>query len=134
MEVFDGFIAAIATEFKLKFHKDGPGAYSTKLKFDNNRSQQILITLTKDEVGDRIINYYSPIGKLRGDFCELYKYALQTNATLPLGSLALVDETLVLRNSILLQDCDPRRFLKSLTYIAARADELEEILLKDDAS
>lgn len=132
MEVFDGFIAAIAAEFKLKFHKDGPGAYSTELKFDNSRSQQVLITLTKDEVGDRIINYYSSIGKLKGDFLELFKYALQTNATLPLGALALVDDTLVLRNSILLQDCDPRRFLKSLTYIAAKADELEEILLKDD--
>jgi hypothetical protein len=71
---------------------------------------------------------------MKGDFCELFKYALQMNATLPLGSLALVDDTLVLRNSILLQDCDPRRFLKSLTYIAAKADELEEVLLKDDAT
>ncbi len=132
MEVFDGFIAAIAAEFKLKFHKDGPGAYSTEIGFDNDRSQQVLVTLTKDEVGDRIINYYSSIGKMKGDFCELFKYALQMNATLPLGSLALVDDTLVLRNSILLQDCDPRRFLKSLTYIAAKADELEEVLLKDD--
>lgn len=132
MEVFDGFIAAIAAEFKLKFNKDGPGAYSTELKFDNSRSQRVLVTLTRDEVGDRIINYYSSIGKLKGDFCELYKYALQTNAALPLGALALVDDTLVLRNSILLQDCDPRRFLKSLTYIAAKADEFEEILLKED--
>ncbi len=134
MEIFDGFIAAIASEFKIKFHRDSHGAYTTEIKFDNDRSQQVLVTLTKDEVGDRIINYYSIIGKVKGDYCELYKYALHSNATLNLGALALIDDTLILRNSILLQDCDPRRFLKSLTYIAAKADEMEEVLLKEDRS
>ncbi|TAL36641.1 MAG: hypothetical protein EPN93_07395 [Spirochaetes bacterium] len=132
MEVFDGFIAAIASEFKLKFHKDSEGAYTTELQFENNRSQQVLITLTHDEVGDRIINYYSVIGKLRGDFCELYKFALKINSTLYFGGLALIDDTLILRDSILLRDGDPQRFMKSLTYIAAKADELEEVLLKDN--
>ncbi len=134
MEIFDGFIAAIASEFKLKFHKDSGAAYTTEILFDNNRSQRVLITLAKDEAGDRIINYYSVIGKLKGDFCELYKYALQINSSLHYGSMALVEDTLVLRNSLLLQDCDPRRFMKSLTYIAAKADELEEILIKDNIS
>lgn len=132
MEVFDGFIAAIAAEFKLKFHKDAEGAYTTEIAFENNRSQKVLITLAKDEVGDRIINYYSVIGKLKGDFSELYKYALETNTNLHYGAMALVDDTLILRNSLLLQDCDPRRFMKSLTYIAAKADELEETLIKDN--
>jgi hypothetical protein len=132
MEVFDGFIAAIASEFKFKFHKDSDGVYTTQIIFENNRSQQVLVTLAKDEVGDRIINYYSLIGKLKGDFCELFKYALQINSSLHFGHLALVNETLVLRDSILLQDCDPRRFMKSLTYIAAKADELEELLLKEN--
>jgi hypothetical protein len=134
MEIFDGFIAAIASEFKLKFHKDSEGAYTTEVRFENNRSQSVLVTLAKDESGDRIINYYSVIGKLKGDFCELFKYALQINSSLYYGSMALVDDTLVLRNSLLLQDCDPRRFMKSLTYIAAKADELEEMLLKDNIS
>lgn len=134
MEIFDGFIAAIAAEFKIKFHRESHGSYTTEIKFENDRSQQVLITLSKDEVGDRIINYYSVIGKLKGDYCELYKYALQTNANLHFGSMALIDDTLVLRNSLLLQDCDPRRFIKSLTYIAAKADEMEEILLREDKS
>ncbi len=134
MEVFDGFIAAIASEFKLKFHKDSEGAYTTLISFDNNRSQQVLITLSKDEVGDRIVNYYSIVGKLKGDFCELYKFALQTNSSLLFGAMALVEDTLILRDSMLLQECDPRRFMKSLTYIAAKADEIEEVLLKDNVS
>lgn len=129
MEVFDGFISAVASEFKIKFHKDKEGSYTTRIEFENNRSQEMLITLTKDESGDRIINYYSLIGTLKKDLCELYKYSLQLNTTLSYGSIALLNNTLILRNSTLLQDCDPTRFMKSLLYIAAKADELEEMLI-----
>ena len=122
MEIFDGFISAVASEFKIKFHKDTEESYTTTIEFDNDRKQDVLITLTADEAGDRIINYYSTIGKLKKDLCELYKYSLQLNSTLDYGYTALLADTLVLRNSILLQDCDPRRFMKSLTYIAAKRD------------
>jgi hypothetical protein len=132
MEVFDGFISAIASEFKIRFHKDMQGSYTTDIEFDNNRSQEVLVTLSRDESGDRIINYYSIIGKLKKDLCELYKYCLQLNTTLNYGSLALLDGTLILRNSILLKDCDPVRFMKSLSYIAAKADELEESLIREN--
>jgi len=132
MEMFDGFISAIASEFKIKFHKDAEGGYITLLEFENDRSQEVLITLNRDESGDRIINYYSIIGKLKRDVCELYKYSLQLNTTFDYGSIALLNDTLVMRNSILLADCDPIRFMKSLTYIAAKADELEELLNKEN--
>ena len=132
MEMFDGFISAIASEFKIKFHKDAEGGYSTHIEFDNNRSQEVLITISEDEAGDRIINYYSVIVKLKKDLCELFKYSLQINTTLDYGAIALYDNTLVLRNAILLADCDPIRFMKSLTYIAAKADELEEIMLSEN--
>lgn len=132
MEVFDGFISAIASEFKIRFHKDAEGSYTTNIEFDNNRSQEVLITLAKDESGDRIINYFSIIGKTKKDLCELYKYCLQLNATLDYGAIGLMSDTLVLKNSIMLKDCDPIRFMKSLTYLAAKADEMEELLIKDN--
>ena len=132
MEVFDGFIAAVASEFKIKFHKDAENVYTTTIEFENDRTQEVLITLSKDEAGDRIINYYSIVVKLKTDLCELYKYCLQLNTTLDYGSIALLSDTMILRNSILLKDCDPLRFMKSLSFIAAKADELEEILIKDN--
>jgi hypothetical protein len=132
MEVFDGFISAIASEFKIRFHKDAEGSYTTNIEFDNNRSQEVLITLAKDESGDRIINYFSVIGKLKKDLCELYKYCLQLNAALDYGAIGLLNDTLVIKNSIMLKDCDPIRFMKSLTYLAAKADEMEEMLIKDN--
>ncbi|MFC1671097.1 hypothetical protein ACFL20_11960 [Spirochaetota bacterium] len=132
MELFDGFISAVASEFKIKFDKDNDNSYSTKVDFQNGRSQKVLITLRKDESGDRIISYYSIIAKLKRDLAELFKYSLQMNSTLDYGAIALLNDTLILRNSILLQDLDPIRFMKTLTYIAAKADELEETMAKDD--
>lgn len=133
MKAFDGFIAAIASEFKIKFYRNNEGAYTTNIEFDNNSTQEVLITLSKDESGDNIINYYSIVGKLKRDSLELYKYAMQLNSTLDYGAVALMDDTLILRNSILLHHCEPQRFMKSLIYIAAKADELEEMFITKKA-
>ncbi len=134
MEAFDGFIAAIGSEFKLKFLKDSEGAYITNIEFENGRKQEILITLSKDESGDRIIHYYSVIAKLNHDSMDLFKYALELNSALDYGAIVLMNGALVLRESILLHHCEPQRFMKSLIYIAAKADELEEILVQSDGN
>ena len=131
MQAFDGFISAVASEFNIRFHKDEKGNYTTKIKFEGNHSKEILISLTNDESGDRIINYYSIIGILKKDLAELYKFCLEQNASLDYGAFALLNEMLVLRNTSLLKDCDPHRFVKVLLYIAAKADELEELFVKN---
>jgi hypothetical protein len=132
MEAFDGFIAAIGSEFNLQFRKDSEGAYITNIEFENGRKQEILITLSNDESGDRIIHYYSVIAKLKTDSMELFKYSLEINSALDYGAIVLMNGALVLKESILLHHCEPQRFMKSLIYIAAKADELEEILLQPD--
>lgn len=132
MEIFDGFISAIASEFKIPFHKDKKGNYNTTLEFDNGRSQDILVYLKKDESGDRVIHYHSVVATLKEDTWDLYKNALQQNLNFDYGALALDKNTLVLKNTVLLENCEPRRFMKSLIYVAAKADEIEEILSKDD--
>jgi len=131
MQAFDGFISAVAGEFHIRFHKDDKGNYTTKIEFEGNRWKEILITLTNDESGDRIINYYSIIGVLQKDLAELYKFCLEQNASLDYGAFALMNNMLILRNTSLLRDCDPHRFVKVLLYIAAKADELEELFAKN---
>lgn len=130
MQIFDGFVAAIASEFNLKFHKTEEGSYTTVIEFENNRSQEVLVMLSWDETEDRMIHYYSVVANLKNEEPDLYRFALEVNATLDYGSLALLDNTLILRNSILLEDCEPKRFLKSLVYIAAKSDELVEKLVE----
>jgi len=132
MEIFDGFISAIASEFKIPFHKDKGGNYKTVLEFDNGRTQEILVSLKKDESGDRVIHYHSRIATLKNETWDLYKSALQQNMTFDYGALALDKDTLIMHNTVLLENCEPRRFMKSLIYIAAKADEIEEMLAKDD--
>ncbi len=134
MEIFDGFISAIASELKMPFHKAKNGNYRVNLEFDNGRSQEVIVSLKMDESGDRVIHYHSKIVSLKSDTWDLYKSSLQQNLTFDYGALALDGDTLVMRNSMLLEDCEPRRFMKSLIYVAAKADEIEEMLAKDDVN
>jgi len=134
MEIFDGFISAIASEFKIPFHKDKSGNYMATLEFDNGRVQDIIVSLKKDESGDRVIHYHSVIASLKQDTWDLYKSALQQNLTFDYGALALEKDNLVMHHAILLENCEPRRFMKSLVYVAAKADEIEELLSKEDTN
>ena len=134
MEIFDGFISAIASEFKIPFRKDNQGNYTTTLEFEDGRSQDVLICLREDESGDRVIHYHAVvISPFKHSSKNIYKTMLEQNLTLDYGSLALDKDALVMHNTVLLEDCDPRRFMKSLVYVAAKADELEEQLQKDNA-
>ena len=76
MEIFDGFISAIASEFKIPFHKNKNGNYKATLEFDNGRTQDVLVSLKKDESGDRVIHYNSVIATLKQETWDLYKSAL----------------------------------------------------------
>lgn len=132
MEIFDGFISAVASELKIPFHKGKGGHYTTTLEFDNGRSQDMEISLRNDESGDRVINFHSVVAKLDKDNWELYKNCLRMNMEFDYGSLALRGNELVMYNSILLSGCEPIRFIKSLIYVGAKADELEEMFVKED--
>jgi hypothetical protein len=133
MEIFDGFIAAVASEFNMKFIRKKDGVYSITVEFENARSQEVLVMLSEDESGDRVINCYGIIVKVKADYAELYKYALKMNAVIDYGAIALMEDALVLRNTLLLEDCEPHQFVKSLTYVAAKSDEIEENLTSKDA-
>jgi len=133
MEIFDGFISGVASELKIPFHKGKDGIYTADIEFENGRSQEIIVSLRKDEAGDRVINYSSKIGEI-GESTEkdIFQTCLRLNRKFDYGALALEENTLVMYNSIMLSDIEPRRFIKSLFYIAAKADEIEEILMSSD--
>ncbi len=132
MELFDGFIAAIASEFNIKFEKDPEENYITTIEFQNERKQDVSVSISIDESGDRIIHFVSNIKKLKKDSSVLYKQSLEINSYLDYGAIVLEESNLKLRNSILLHHCEPQRFMKNLLYIAAKADELEEKFTRKD--
>jgi hypothetical protein len=134
MEIFDGFISAVASELKIPFHKSKSGYYTATIEFDNGRSQDMEISLRNDESGDRVINFLSVVVSLERENMEFYRNCLRMNMEFDYGTLALRGNELVMYNSILLTGCEPRRFIKSLVYVAAKADELEEMFVKEDVN
>lgn len=133
LEIFDGFIGAVSTEFHIPFKKESDGEYSTNINFDGDRHQRVLITVDKDDAGDPVINYYSVICKMENQSLELFRELLLMNTTLTYGAIALMDDnSLIVHHATYLKDMDPERFLKALTYVAAKADELEEQLTGTD--
>ncbi|MES0489043.1 MAG: hypothetical protein ABUK01_03565 [Leptospirales bacterium] len=135
LEAFDGFIAAVSSELKIPFQKEDDGEYTANIDFEGGRHQKVWVTLDRDEAGDPIINYYSHICKIAQDNLEIFKEALSLNTSLTYGATALMgDDNLIMHQATFLKDMDPQRFIKSLFYVAAKADELEEQFIGQDIS
>ncbi len=130
LEIFDGFIAAINTETKIPFHKEADGKYSANITFEGGRKQKVIVSLGKDESGDSVLNYCSNIKKLEEKDSALFKEVLTLNASLTYGAIAIMKDTFVIHQTYFVKDLDPQRFMKSLLYVAAKADELEDIFKK----
>lgn len=133
-KIFDGFIAAVSTETKIPFLKDENGNYTANIEFSNDRRQKVFVTLDKDESGDGIVRYYSVICHLpeKQHSLELFRDALQAGVYFDYGAIGLMDSTLIVFQTVLLNNLQARTFIKSLVYVAAKADELEESLVHVD--
>jgi len=135
LEIFDGFINAVASEMQIPFKKENDGEYSAFVEFEGGRHQRVLVSFEKDDQGDPMINYYSVICKLKDPSPEMFREALLMNTSLTYGAIALMDDdSLIMHQATFLKDMDPQRFIKSFLYVAAKADELEEQLTGEDVS
>lgn len=135
VKAFDGFIAAVSAEMNIPFHKEKDGEYSSDIEFEGGRHQKVRVTLGKDDSGDPTINYYSNICKLTEELStnlKLLTDSLKMNAILTYGAVAISKNDLIIHQTYYLKDMDPIRFVKSLLYVAARADELEENIVHVD--
>jgi len=132
LELFDGFIGAIAAETSFNIKKEGAGHYSAVIVFDNGRKQNVKMVLGEDDSGDPVLSYYSRICKVDSEELKLYRDALKMNLALSYGAIGIQDDELVFHNSYYVKSMDPERFIKSLSYVAAKADELEEVLIAND--
>ena len=135
LEVFDGFVAAVNTETKIPFRKEHNGNYISTIKFKDDQEQKVLVFLDKDEAGDSTVNYYSKICDMDEHESEhqslsIFRDALSLNISLTYGAIAFVENSLVIHQTYFLQNLDPQRFIKSLLYVAAKANELKEVFNK----
>ncbi len=131
-KIFDAFVAAVNTETKIPFHKESDGNYIATIEFKNDQKQKVLIFLDRDEAGDSTVNYYSKICDIdksenQHESLSIFRDALELNISLTYGAIAFVRNSLVIHQTYFLQNLDPQRFMKSLLYVAAKANELEEV-------
>ncbi len=133
LEVFDGFIAALNTETNIPFIKESDGKYSATVNFEEKRKQLVRIELCKDESDDLMITLSSSVCLLKEkENPDVYRYALELNNALTYAALTLKNGYLTVYRAYFLRSLDPQRFIKSLLYVAAKADELEEAFTNSD--
>ncbi len=95
--------------------------------------RQQLVTLEFFEFeGSDLVRLYSTIGRARALAAERLALALQVNARLAHGALAVRDEDLVVTDTLLLEDADPREISAALRYLAETADYYEKIFFGTD--
>ncbi|MEK6235955.1 MAG: hypothetical protein N2C14_14705 [Planctomycetales bacterium] len=107
-----------------EFHLDVPG----------DRKQRVTVHFgNQDEDGDELVVVYSPCCPADSKY---YEASLRMNLTLPAGALAIRDvddvPTLVMVDVFLAATLHPWQLAKSITYIAERADKLEQRVTGQD--
>lgn len=132
VDIIGEFISAIEAETHVEFKKESEDTYIARIEFEGGRFQKVMVSFSKDESGDPTVEYYSRVTEITEENTELYKTALKINLQLIYGALAVLDNHLIIVQTLFLKDLDPQRFIKSLFYVAARADELEEELTQAD--
>jgi hypothetical protein len=82
--------------------------------------------------GSDLVRLYSTIGSTSSLAPERLALALQANARLVHGALAVRDADLIITATLLLADADPGEISATLRYLAATADYYEKIFFGTD--
>lgn len=97
----------------------------------DGRQQVVLLEFFEFEDND-LVRLYSIIGSSDGLGAERLALALQVNARLAHGALAVRDGELVMTDTLLMADANPRVLSAALRYLAETADYYEKIFFGTD--
>ena len=82
--------------------------------------------------GGELVRLYSVVGEARTLPAERLALALQVNARLSHGALAVRDEQLIMTDTLLLEDAEVPQIRAALRYLAETADYYEKIFFGTD--
>ena len=97
----------------------------------DGRQQVVSLEFFESE-GSDLVRLYSTIGSSRVLAPERLALALQVNARLAHGALAVRDDDLIITDTLILADADPGEVSASLRYLAETADYYEKIFFGTD--
>jgi hypothetical protein len=100
--------------------------------FGPDGRQQVVSLEFFEFEGNGLVRLYSIIGSTDDLGAERLALALQVNARLAHGALAVRDAELVMTDTLLLADADPGEISATLRYLAETADYYEKIFFGTD--
>ena len=100
--------------------------------FGPDGRQQVVSLEFFEFEGNDLVRLYSIIGSSDGLGAERLALALQVNARLAHGALAVRDGELVMTDTLILADADPGELSATLRYLAETSDYYEKILFGSD--
>ena len=114
-----------------KVEKEADGARTIEVQLADDRSQLIRIRLA--DLGDRFglcATFGTLVGQLKDLDCQK---ALRLNAsTVHFGAIAVMDDMVVIRETLRLATCDPDEILFAVSELATLGDALEKELCGTD--
>ncbi len=102
-----------------------------RIDYRDGRHQVVSLEFFESD-GHDLVRLWSPIGDSRALGVERLALALQVNARLAHGALAVREEQLIMTETLLLRDADPGELRASLESLAATADYYEKIFFGTD--
>lgn len=102
-----------------------------ELKLPDGRHQVVAIEFFESD-DEELVRLYTTIGSTDALGEKRLALALQVNARLAHGALAVRDGQLIMTQTLLLEDADPGEIRASLRYMAETADYYEKIFFGTD--
>ena len=103
-----------------------------RLTFPNGRRQIVTLEFFEFEEQE-LVRFYTEIGGVERMSPERLAMALQINARLAHGALAVRDGRLIMTDTLLLKDADASEIEASLSYLGETADYYEKTLFGTDS-
>jgi len=102
-----------------------------ELRWPDGRHQLVALEFLDSE-DDDLVRFSTVVGQTRSLKPDRLMLALQANARLAHGALALRDEQLIMTDTFLLADVDAAQIRASIAYLARTADDYERIFFEAD--
>jgi len=123
-------VQSISSAEKWSAEADG-AAFTITVAISAKRSQKVVVTEFKDQ-GTAHVRFTSRVGPASSLDAARCRAALELNARLPHGSLALADGQLVLTETRPLETTTPATSGAAIRFIARQADLYEETIYGTD--
>ncbi len=124
------FMQDLAEAMEVNFQVSG-GVYSFEMPTTGGRSQVVHATTRESGVGDEMILFYTPVGKVVDEID--WRSLLEINVGTIYARVGIIEDHIVVVAGQLLDSADVSEVITILTEVGTLGDMLENLLYGEDA-